>query len=108
VTEEYRLSRHRTRLVARAFLALALLFAQAGAQAHAYSHLRDTPGAPGGDHGCPTCVLFAPLLSAAGDAPGTVAAHPLAAERVDGAAPAPLYSLLPRRAFQARAPPSRV
>jgi len=86
-------------------LALALLFTQTGAVVHGYSHL-SAPSTPvrSGEL-CGDCLLFAPLLSAAG---GTSHSFVLARVRTG-----PLYHppVAPRvgqsaqHAFRARAPP---
>jgi len=86
-------------------LALALVFAQTGAVVHGYSHL-SAPSAPArSGEFCGNCLLFAPLLSAAG---GT--SHSFVLARVQ---PGPVYHppVAPRvgqsfqHAFRARAPP---
>lgn len=88
----------------------ALLSAQLGAQAHAYSHLRASSHAadslPGHDGGCLECLSFAPLLSAAGGPGHSIwsAAQQLFHAPLDVApwgAPA-----APTPAFRSRAPPT--
>jgi hypothetical protein len=91
-------------------LVIALLGAQWGAEAHAYSHLRhgsqtgepyDSSGRP-----CSDCSAFAPLLAAAG-APTLVSAL-----IPEGTSPTPGVSVVslifspPTPAFRSRAPPS--
>jgi len=89
-------------------LMLALLFAQVGAQTHAYSHLQ--PGSPqdglgAGARPCADCCLSAPLLSIVGAA----AAPPL--PRVDALvtrlAPRalPYLAIFQPPGFRSRAPP---
>jgi hypothetical protein len=91
--------------------AFALLIAQFGAMAHAYSHVPDirpatTLQSSGAHDFCSDCLSFAPLLSAAG--------APAALPRIEPPAlslrvPAELRSLVdsrPRLAFRSRAPPS--
>jgi hypothetical protein len=98
-------------------LALSLVIAQFGAQAHAYSHLGDARGASGargagGDpqrtHAllCSDCLSFAPLLATA-DGNATPLLH-LPSRTPDLIAAA---ALLPPRActltaYRSRAPPS--
>jgi hypothetical protein len=101
---------HRLRIRWAALAALALLIAQLGAMAHAYSHVPQTRSVsaqqPTPSHDfCGDCLNFAPLLSAAG-APTVL---PLDLPRGCHAAPAaPLYSLVDLKlllAFRSRAPP---
>lgn len=102
--EALTLSRHRQRLIAR-LLALALLFAQFGAQAHAYSHLAKNQDVPGSLRSCATCLSFAPVAMAVGGSPQVVAieacvsvpALPVVTISIPDSSPFP--------AFQPRAPP---
>ena len=99
------LSRHRQRLIAR-LLALALLVAQFGAEAHAYSHLaKDTDGAPNSTQYCTKCLSYAPVTIAAGGMPHVVLIAQFDVEPALAAAAASLPTLSPRPAFQPRAPP---
>ncbi len=93
-------------------LGFALLFAQAGALVHGYSHSHLSapsalPGAPAtAGQACPDCLSFAVVLAAAGHR-----SHPFAAARGSiGAPQAPaaphLVGLSPRHAFLSRAPPA--
>jgi hypothetical protein len=95
-------------------LALSLVIAQLGAQAHAYSHLGDARGAggAGGDpqrtHAllCSDCLSFAPLLATAGGNATPLLHLPSRTPDLIAAA-----ALLPPRActltaYRSRAPPS--
>jgi hypothetical protein len=92
--------------------ALALIFAQLGAMAHAYSHEPETGSvstqqAKLGIHDfCKDCLNFAPLLSAAGGP----TALPFSVPQICSAAPqaqiACLIELKFRLAFRSRAPPA--
>ncbi len=91
--------------------ALALMFAQLGAMAHAYSHVPEKPqvasqhGNQGVHDVCKDCLNFAPLLSAA----GAPAALPFALPQACRAAPqAQITCLVDLKfllAFRSRAPP---
>ncbi len=91
--------------------ALALIFAQLGAMAHAYSHEPEKPpissqqANPGIHDYCKDCLNFAPLLSAA----GAPAALPFSLPHAGRAAPqahiARLVDLDFLLAFRSRAPP---
>lgn len=100
------LNRARTNLIAR-LLSLALLCAQLGAQAHAYSHFAFDPhGAPTTTQLCGTCLSITPLCGAVGAAPPALPADLRAARRV-----APAESVVPpdrfhHPAFRSRAPPA--
>jgi len=99
------LSRHRQWLIAR-LLALALLVAQFGAEAHAYTHLARNPdGAPGSTQYCAKCLSFAPVTVAAGGLPHAVLIDQFEAEPALAAATAALPARTPCPAFQPRAPP---
>jgi hypothetical protein len=94
-----------------AITAIALLIAQLGAMAHAYSHVPDIrPAAALQSSGaydfCSDCLSFAPLLSAAG-APAALPriAPPALSPRLQ-AEPRSLVDSRPRLAFRSRAPPS--
>jgi hypothetical protein len=97
--------------MAALLLAFALLFAQAGALVHGYSHSHASapsavPGAPAtAGQACPDCLSFAVVLAAAGGR-----SHPLTAARGSVGVPAApatahLAALSPRHAFLSRAPP---
>jgi hypothetical protein len=99
------LSRHRQRLVAR-LLALALLVAQFGAEAHAYSHLaKDPDGTASSSQYCTKCLSYAPVTIAAGGMPQAVLIDQPASEPALAAATASIPSLTPRSSYQSRAPP---
>jgi hypothetical protein len=102
---------HRLRIRWAAVAALALLIAQMGALAHAYSHVPQTRSVsaqqpiPATHDFCADCLNFAPLLAAA----GSPAVAPLALPQGGHAAsPAPLCSLVDLKTllgFRSRAPP---
>jgi len=86
-------------------LALALVFAQAGAVVHGYTHLSPPSAPAGSSQFCGDCLLFSPLLSAAD---GTN--HFFVLARVQTGPPyrapvAPLAGQSAQHAFLARAPP---
>ncbi len=101
---------HRLRIRWAAVAALALLIAQMGAMAHAYSHVPQTRSVsaqqpiPSHDF-CGDCLNFAPLLASA----GAPTALPFVLPQGRHAAPpAPRYSLVDLKlllAFRSRAPP---
>jgi hypothetical protein len=100
------MTRRRNRLlIARAFLALALVIAQTSAQAHLYSHHpADPPGAP--SQLCGECLCFAPVLGTA-SAPDHDFLIPRASvESVPGTALVAVPSSRPFHAFRSRAPPA--
>ena len=90
-------------------LALALVFAQFGAVAHDYSHLRlggDSQGiAAKTSHSCPDCQSFSPVLGGAGAASNTLSVSHLRAETPYHDLLAPLVAHTPQHAFRSRAPP---
>jgi hypothetical protein len=104
--------KHRLRLRFAVIAALALVIAQLGAMAHAYTHVPETRAAAAqhttsGVHDfCNDCLNFAPLLAAA----GAPAAVPFALPQGCCVAPsAPRDSLLDLKfllAFRSRAPPA--
>jgi len=99
------LQRHPQRLIAR-FLALALLVAQFGAEAHAYSHLaKDPDGAPNATQYCTKCLSFAHVTIAASGAPHAVPNIRTEPEAPLTAATAPLPARSPCSSYQPRAPP---
>lgn len=86
-------------------LALALVFAQAGAVMHGYSHLRSPSAPAGSSQSCGDCLAYSPLLATAGG-PN----HSLALIQVQGGASyrppvAPVVGQPTPLAFHARAPP---
>jgi hypothetical protein len=95
-----------------AIAAAALLIAQWGAMAHAYSHVPQTRSVsaqqqpvPAHDY-CADCLNFAPLLSAAG-APAVLPV--VLPQALSAAPPAALASLIDLKfllAFRSRAPPA--
>jgi|GEM_PF-1387726 hypothetical protein len=102
------LLRSRRRLIVH-LLSLALLLAQLGMQAHAYSHLKSDPdgdGLPGTTTQlCGQCASSAPLLSMAS---GSLCIRVPHVSQVDGIAPTSVDSTVPRLphpAFRSRAPP---
>lgn len=97
--------RRNSPLIARALLALALLVAQSGAQAHAYSHrLTDLSTAPATL--CDECICFAPVLTIAGGSQHTVLVQRADREPMLASVRAPIPASRPFRAFQPRAPPA--
>jgi hypothetical protein len=90
--------------------AIALLIAQFGAQAHAYSHLRlgatTTDQSDSHDKPCAECLAFAPLLSAAGTPSHLFAIAPQGVVAAPSVAVASLIARFFTRAFRSRAPPS--
>ena len=91
-------------------MAMALLIAQFGAQAHAYSHLRADSAATDqlDSHGklCSDCLAFAPLLATAGSPSHLFAMAPQGVVAAPGVAVASLITRFPTPAFRSRAPPS--
>jgi hypothetical protein len=90
-------------------LALALVFAQFGAVAHDYSHLRlngDSQGiAAKTSHSCPDCQSFSPVLGGAGAASTSLTLSHLRADTVYQDLFPPLVAHTPQHAFRSRAPP---
>ena len=89
----------------RAFLALALLFAQAGAQAHSYSHLKGPDPAGVSSQLCGECLSFAPLLATAGAPDSVFVFHCRLVAEVTHAPAASLVPHVFHHAFRSRAPP---
>lgn len=93
-----------------------LLFAQLGAELHAYSHDATLPGAAGrvqadsrsaGDHGlCAECLAFAPLLAAAGTPTSLPPISPLGHALAADSTGVSLIDDVLTLAFRARAPPA--
>ena len=86
-------------------LALTLLFAQFGAEVHAYSHLAKDQGVPGSMQSCATCLSFAPVTMAVGGSPHVVLIDTCVAEAALPPATISIPDSSPFRAFQPRAPP---
>jgi hypothetical protein len=101
------LSRH-FRLIVHV-LSLALLIAQLGTQAHAYSHLSPDPhGVPSTIQSCGQCLSFAPLLTAVGGSHCLWLADRCETERI-----VPVNTIQPSYrqpypAFRSRAPPALI
>jgi hypothetical protein len=97
-------------LRAALLVAMALLIAQFGAQAHVYSHLHvgSSTTEQLDSHGrlCSECLSFAPLLSAAGTPTHLLAIVPQGVIAAPGDAVASLIARTPTPAFRSRAPPS--
>jgi hypothetical protein len=91
-------------------MAMALLIAQFGAQAHAYSHLQASPHSTEqlDSHGrlCSECLSFAPLLATAGSPAHLSAIAPQGVVTAPSAAVASLIARSPIPSFRSRAPPS--
>ena len=88
-----------------------LLFAQAAAIGHGYSHLsRGEPAGVGTNASqiCLECLSFTPLLCAAGAPDTAVLFHPQFEDEAPGPASSPLPERRPAPAFQSRAPPRLV
>jgi hypothetical protein len=91
--------------------ALALLFAQLGAMAHAYSHVPEKPPVSSQQSNqdlhdfCKDCLNFAPLLSAAGAPAALPFALPPACSVAPQAQITCLVDLKFLLAFRSRAPP---
>jgi hypothetical protein len=91
--------------------AIALLIAQLGAQAHAYSHLHAGPahGAQQQDFHtgqCFDCLSFAPLLAGAGTPSQVLPVAPQGVVAAPDATVPTLITVAPTHAFRSRAPPS--
>lgn len=87
-------------------LSIALLAAQFGAEAHAFSHLRPDPhGAPNTTQ-CATCLSFAPVTSGAGSTT-TLTVSDSCLLGLAPVIPAAAFSTRsPLSGYQARAPPA--
>jgi hypothetical protein len=100
----------KSNLRAALMVAMALLIAQFGAQAHVYSHLHFSSGATEqlDSHGrlCSECLSFAPLLSAAGTPSHLFAIAPQGVVAAPSVAVASLITRTPTPSFRSRAPPS--
>jgi len=96
-------------LLAHALLALMLLIAQRGAEAHVFSHLvNDEPAPPGLTQGCGQCLSSVPLLGAAPFSECLLLAYRWEIELPVYVADIVIPDGLQFFAFQARAPPSRL
>jgi len=91
-------------------MAMALLIAQFGAQAHAYSHLHAGASSTGqlDSHGrlCSECLSFAPLLATAGSPSHQIAIAPQGVAAAPSDVVASLIASAPTLSFRSRAPPS--
>jgi hypothetical protein len=102
---------HRLEFRVALIAALALIFAQLGAMAHAYSHTPEKPPVSSqranlGIHDfCKDCLNFAPLLSAAAAPASLPFALPQACSRAPQAQVTCLVDLKFLFAFRSRAPP---
>jgi hypothetical protein len=105
-------NRHRIDFRIALIAALALIVAQVGAMAHAYTHVPKVSQisgqlpAPADHQVCGECLNFAPLLAAAGAPTLPVYVQPPAHGPVTSAQPASRLSCKPLLAFRSRAPPS--
>ncbi len=103
---------HRFGLRIAAIAAVALLFAQMGAMAHAYSHdaaagsTHTQQPQPGTHPFCGDCLNFAPLLSAAGAPAPLPFIEPQSPGLAPQAEPDSLFYHRPTLAFRSRAPPA--
>ena len=103
--------KHRLEFRVALIAALALIFAQLGAMAHAYSHVPEKPpvSSQQGNQGihdfCKDCLNFAPLLSAAGAPAALPFALPQGCSIAPQAQISCLIDLKFRLAFRSRAPP---
>jgi hypothetical protein len=96
----------RRKLSLQIILSLALLFAQLGAVAHAYSH--SNPDQIGQSHQtqlCGQCQSGTPLLAAAGCPAQLFTLHAPDTCAVSSASSVSLIEAGPRHSFQSRAPP---
>jgi hypothetical protein len=102
--------RKTTNLRVALMMAMALLIAQFGAQAHAYFHLQARSVATDqlDSHGklCSDCLSFAPLLATAGSPSHLFAIAPHGVVAAPDVAVASLITRSPALAFRSRAPPS--
>jgi hypothetical protein len=100
------LTRRRVALIGR-WLALALLFAQFGAEIHLYSHpLADPSDRLGAARSCGTCLASSQLQHAVGTPPPALPVCAVAWVVVVPAAAAPEVHSAPFRAYRSRAPPA--
>ena len=87
-------------------LALAILAAQFGAEAHAYSHLaKDPDSAPNSLQTCTKCLSFAPVTMAVGGTPYVVIVDHCVAEPALPVVTTSIPDRFSFPAFQPRAPP---
>jgi hypothetical protein len=100
---------NRTRLRLALVIATALLIAQFGAQAHAYSHVHASSAASeqldSHDRLCTQCLAFAPLLATAGAPSHLFAIVPQGIVAAPGVAVASLITEPAVPSFRSRAPP---
>lgn len=104
--EAITLNRRPLQMLARV-LSIALLVAQFGAQAHAYSHLSpDRDGIPSTTQSCATCLSFAPVTGAVGASAATVAADACLLGDLPRTADTSFANQSAPSSYQSRAPPS--
>src|SRR5262245_57816772 len=102
------MKRDRVRHIGR-WLALALLFAQFGAERHLYSHaLADSSDRMGPAKSCATCLASSQLQNAVAPPTAEIPARAIAYATVVAEAAAPAVHAAPFRAFRSRAPPALV
>jgi len=100
------LFRHRYRLIARVLLAMTLLIAQSGAEAHAYSHLvQSQPDAPATTQGCGECLSCAPLLTSIGGSQSVILLPRFDDQQLVSSPSIPVSCVSRPSSFQSRAPP---
>ena len=96
----------RRRLLAQV-LSLALLIAQLGMAAHAYSHLSsDSDGLPSQVQSCVQCLSFTPLLGMVGSSHCAALTSHATADPVPSIEATPIASAPSWPAFRSRAPPT--
>jgi hypothetical protein len=103
--------KHRFKLRFAVIAALALVIAQLGAMAHAYTHVPETRAvsqqtSPGVHDFCSDCLNFAPLLAAAGAAAVLPFALPQGCCVAPQSQPDSLLDQKILLAFRSRAPPA--
>jgi hypothetical protein len=105
-------SRHQIDFRIALIAALALIVAQMGAMAHAYTHVPNASRisgqlpAPTDHQVCGECLNFAPLLAAAGAPAIPLHVEPPARGPVTTAQPASRPAFQPLLGFRSRAPPA--
>jgi len=103
---------HRFEFRVALIMSVALLIAQVGAMAHAYSHIPGAvPGSthqsgPGSHETCNDCLAFAPLLSAAGAPAALPCAEPQGRNLTACAIGSSLVDRFLNLALRSRAPPT--
>jgi hypothetical protein len=106
VPEVVILFRSRHRLIAYV-LSLALVIAQLGMTAHAYSHLNgDSDSLPSQVQSCAQCLSFTPLLGMAGSSPDVGPIRRIDNERIVLPPANPIVGAFSWPAFRSRAPPA--